>query len=320
VKPSEKPPRKLVIATCKADIAGNKQERVAGIDRLIAVAEAEAERRFGQRRLDLVVLPECALHEGRGNRAREQAIAADDPAVAAVGAMARRAGAYVVLPAILRERTGGETCANAALLLDRDGKVAGIYRKVHPVAAPNGVFENGVTPGREFPVFDCDFGRLGIQICWDMVYDEGWQALAAGGAELVALPSASPQTVRPAACAQRFRLWVVTSTPRDNAGIYNPAGIMDARTEQAEVLVHRIDLSAAVVHWNAELEEGRAFARAFGDRGEYRWSLREDTGLFWSNDPSTPVASMLRELGIEEMDAQVARIGHAVRATAQQEP
>ncbi len=44
--------------------------------------------------------------------------------------------------------------------------MAGIYRKVFPVVSRDTeVAEGGVMPGVDFPVFDCDFGRVGIQIC-----------------------------------------------------------------------------------------------------------------------------------------------------------
>ena len=85
--------------------------------------------------------------------------------------------------------------SNAAVLVDRQGAIAGIYRKVHPVAMlGHDDLENGITPGCDFPVFDCDFGKLGIQICWDIVFDDGWQALADKGAEIVVWPTRSPAT------------------------------------------------------------------------------------------------------------------------------
>lgn len=298
--PAGQPPRKLAIATVLAAYDGSAAGRAAAIAAHIAQARAEA--RPG--RLDLVVLPESALQRP-GIQAHDRAVPLAAPEVRMVGAAARDAGAWVVLPMILDE---GATCANAAVLIDRGGAVAGIYRKAHPVAGADGIFEGGVTPGRAYPVFTTDFGRLGIQICWDMAHEEGWQALAAAGAELVALPSASPQTVRPAGYAQRFRYWVVSSTPRDNVSIYDPIGLVAARREERGLLLHRLDLSSAVVHWNERIEEGRAFTRAFPGKGGFRWSAREDTGLFWSDDPALPIAAMLRQLGVETMDEQVARI------------
>jgi predicted amidohydrolase len=97
-------------------------------------------------------------------------------------------------------------------LFDRRGEVAGIYRKAHPVAYVNSdVLEGGIKPGRDFPVFDCDFGKLGVQICWDIQFDDGWDALAKAGAEIVAWPTASPATASAAARAAQHRFYVVSS-------------------------------------------------------------------------------------------------------------
>ena len=82
------------------------------------------------------------------------------------------------------------------------------------------------------------------------------------------------------------------------------------------MLVHRFDLVSAVVHWSPEIEEGRAFQRRFGDRGGFVWSAREDTGLFWSNDPQRSIGAMLKELRVEPMDSQVERIGRALGLTS----
>ena len=307
----QSPPRKVVVATVCTWLGGQlgADERAAAIDRLLAESAAEAARRFPGAGLDLFVLPEGALRRP-GATAGEKALRLDDPVVRRVAALAARQKTWVVLPMILREDAAGRTSfSNAAVLLDRAGRVAGIYRKTHPTADAAGVFEHGVTPGRDYPVFTTDFGQLGLQICWDMAYDEGWAALAAAGAELVALPSMSPQNLPLAEHARRHRYWIVSGTPRDNAAVFNPAGFIDAQVTKPGVLVHRFDLVSAVVHWSATLEDGRAFQRRFGARGGFVWSAREDTGLFWSNDPATPVGAMLRELGLETMDAQVARIG-----------
>ena len=91
------------------------------------------------------------------------------------------------------------------------------------------MLEGGTTPGPGFPVFDCDFGRLGIQICFDMLYADGWDALATEGAEIVALPSASPETVRPASYAREHGYYIVSASPRDRAAFFSPLGIIEAQ-------------------------------------------------------------------------------------------
>ena len=202
--------------------------------------------------------------------------------------------------------------SNAAVLLDRDGRVAGIFRKVHPMLDADGTFEGGVTPGEAYPIFNCDFGRLGILICWDMGYEDAWEALAAAGAEIIALPSASPQTLRPGAEAMRHHLYVVTSAPRDNASLFDPIGRQVATVTRAPgMLVHEIDLAYAILHWTETLQEGRALRERFGSRVGYDYSSREDTGVFWSNDPQVPIGTMVKELRLSEMPAEIERIDQA---------
>jgi predicted amidohydrolase len=303
-------PRKVVVATACQFFPErtDADERATIIAGLFADAVAETARLYPGVALDLFVLPEHALQK-RGAPAATRALRLDDEPVRRLAALAAQHHAWLVLPLILSEDSAaGPVFSNAAVLINRSGKVAGIYRKTHPLGARDGSLENGITPGREHPVFTTDFGRVGLQICWDMSYEEGWAALAEGGAEIVALPSASPQNVRLAAYAQRFRYWIVNSTPRDNVTVFNPLGLADATRTRTGVLVHRFDLVSIAVGWTPEIADGRAFQNRFGERGGHIWNTREDAGLFWSNDPHVTVGSMLRELDAETLDAQADRI------------
>ena len=99
--------------------------------------------------------------------------------------------------------------------------------------------EGGATPGNALPVFDCDFGKLGIQICYDMEFDDGWNELARRGAELIAWPTQSPQTSQPAFRAKEHRCYIVSSTWRHNASIFEPTGkIAEQITPPQSILVH----------------------------------------------------------------------------------
>jgi predicted amidohydrolase len=297
-------PRKVTLATVMrsygpfADLAARVAQLGEALD--------EAMKQAGSRRLDLVVFPENALTSGRSGPLSAMALPLEGAVAESLFCLARQANAYLVVPMLLHEQDG--RVSNAAILVDRSGDVAGIYRKVHPVAAlGETVLEGGVAPGLDFPVFACDFGKLGIQICWDMSYDDGWAELARRGAELIVVPSASPQTLRPSSYALRHRLYVATSTPRDNVSVFNPVGMTEAQRTEPGVLVYTIDLSHAVLHWSERLEDGRALTRRFGERVGYLYSVREDTGIFWSNTPDLTIDEMIRELGLETMDDQVER-------------
>jgi predicted amidohydrolase len=309
VSRSESPPRKVVIATVVARFAGSIDDRLALASRLVDASALDVSLKYPGKTLDLLVLPEFAFCREQGATAEEQAVTLEGDLLASLASYARRASTWLVVPMTLREENPKVRISNAAVLLNRNGRVSGIFRKVHPVADSRGIFEGGVTPGTSYPVFDCDFGRLGILICWDMVYEEGWDALAAGGAEIVALPSASPQTLRPMAQALRHHYYVVSSTPVNNASIFDPIGRTVAQVNRAPgTLVHQIDLSYAILHWSERLRGGEALRERFGASVGYDYSAREDTGIFWSNDPTVTIGTMIRELGLSEMPTEIQRI------------
>ena len=302
-------PRKVLLGTMISgyEIFGLPvDKRLDKMDELMATIAAEAEARYPGKNLDLVVFPEDFLARASWGSTAKDRVLRLETVRDRLAACAKRYGCYMVVPMWLEETDTPPRYSNAAVLIDRAGSVVGIYRKVHPVATSADSVEDGTTPGRRFPVFACDFGRLGIQICWDMSYDDGWEALARQGAEIVALPSASPQTRRPAMYAVMHRYYIVNATPRDNATVFNPLGVPEAQVNRG-VLVHQIDLSYAILHFSPDLDEGRLMSRKYGDKVGYHYYSTEDTGIFFSNDPTTTIGQMTRALNLAEMDAEIER-------------
>lgn len=97
---------------------------------------------------------------------------------------ARRHKIYVI--GCIYERDG-QYIYNTAFLVDRAGQLVGKYRKTH-LHWPEMFL--GVRPGNDYPVFDCDFGRIGIEICYDSWFPEVARVLAMKGAEIVFCPNA----------------------------------------------------------------------------------------------------------------------------------
>jgi predicted amidohydrolase len=293
--------------TCGDQLFGmSLEKRLQRMDELMAEVAADAKNKYPGKQLDLVVLPEYFLARPGDSMAQETVKLEEvQPRIAAC---ARRYGCYMVVPLLMQEQDKPLRYSNAAVLLDRAGRVAGIYRKVHPFA-PQGsdVLEGGTMPGPGFPVFDCDFGRIGIQICFDMLYPDGWQALAKQGAEIVALPSASPETVRPAFYALQHDYYVVGATP-DYAAVYSPLGLIETHVTEPSVLVDEIDLSFEILHWEAVLEEGEALKRRFGDKVGFHYYHQQDNGIFWSNDPEMTIGQMVRSLNLVDTNANVERV------------
>jgi predicted amidohydrolase len=285
-------------------LAKRLSELVAILDGI----QAESLRRYG-RGIDIAVLPEVAVTGEAGPNSRLRAVPMNGQFGDGFAAKARELGCYIVAPTYLEESGPGKSVSNAAVLFGRKGEVAGIYRKVHLVVSRDGrSFENGCAPGREVPVFDCDFGKLGIQICYDIEFDYGWSELARKGAELVVFPTQSPQTSHPACRAMHNRCYIVSSTWRTNASVFEPTGKIAAQVRPPErFLAHELDLSYAILPWHPDLKNGEAMRARYGDKVGFRYYQDEDCGIFWSNDPSLPVAEMARSVGVPEAEVSLER-------------
>ena len=104
--------------------------------------------------------------------------------------MARRHGMYVA-GGIVRQQADPDRLFNTCLLYDRRGKLVGTYDKVHPYSPENN--EQGITAGTRVPVFETDFGAVGIMICYDSWFPDVCQLLALKGAEIILFPNAGHQ-------------------------------------------------------------------------------------------------------------------------------
>jgi predicted amidohydrolase len=80
----------------------------------------------------------------------------------------------------------GDLVYNTAVLLDRNGRLAGRYRKIH---LPREEWKNGIRPGNEYPVFETDFGTIAMQICYDWFFPETAEIFALKGAEIIFAPT-----------------------------------------------------------------------------------------------------------------------------------
>lgn len=100
-----------------------------------------------------------------------------------IAGIARRYQMNII--ACYNRREGGKNY-NQAAVFNREGGIVGSYRKTH--LPPNEMWQ--VEAGTEFPVFDLDFGRVGVSICYDMMFPEMCQSLSLKGAEVVFHPTA----------------------------------------------------------------------------------------------------------------------------------
>ncbi|HEY0618005.1 MAG TPA: nitrilase-related carbon-nitrogen hydrolase [Kribbella sp.] len=120
----------------------------------------------------------------------EYAESVPGPTVERFQALAAELGLVMVLPVYEQEQPG--VLYNTAAVIDADGKYLGKYRKNH-IPQVKGFWEKFYfRPGNlGYPVFDTAVGRIGVYICYDRHFPEGWRALGLAGAKIVFNPSAT---------------------------------------------------------------------------------------------------------------------------------
>jgi beta-ureidopropionase len=114
----------------------------------------------------------------------------DGPTIQRMTEVARETGMVLVVPIYEKEDDG--FFYNTAAVLDSDGTYLGKYRKTH-IPHVGGFWEKFYfRPGNMgYPVFDTAVGRIGVYICYDRHFPEGWRALGLAGAKIVFNPSAT---------------------------------------------------------------------------------------------------------------------------------
>lgn len=142
---------------------------------------------------ELVVLPE--LHNGLYFCQTEDAAAFElaetipGPSTARFGELAKAYG--IVLALSLFEKRAPGLYHNTAVILDKDGSIAGMYRKMHIPDDPAYYEKFYFTPGDlGFKPIATSAGLLGVLVCWDQWYPEAARLMAMRGAELLVYPTA----------------------------------------------------------------------------------------------------------------------------------
>ncbi len=197
---------------------------------------------------------------------------------------------------------------NSAVFIDRQGKVMGEYRKIHPTI---GEMDNGISPGPlDLPVFQTDFGVVGAQVCFDIEWTDGWQKLRQAGAEMVFWPSAfaGGRAVNTKAWQNKFV--VVSSTHKDTSKICDISGEVVAATGRwSDWVCAPVNLEKAFLHtW--------PFCQRFDQiKAKYGRDIRIDTfyeeewSIIESRSPDVRVADVLKEFDFQTHEEHINAAG-----------
>ena len=245
---------------------------------------------------DIICLPETLPEAWISKRPpiSERAEEVPGPIVNRFAEFAKKHGCYIICP-LLTKKDG--RIYNAAVLIDRGGSVVGEYRKMYPVSSE---IKAGITPGpAEPPVFDTDFGRIGIQICFDANWQEGWRSLSKSGAEIVFFTSMFDGGRILNSLARDYEFYIVSSTWATAARIIDITGDELYRSGRYPIkwVCGPVNLDKKVFHWN-HFRKIREIREKYGRKLIVKSYEDEGCLTIESNSPDITVSEVMEEFDL----------------------
>jgi predicted amidohydrolase len=178
----------------KIRAAAVQMTSTADVERNLATAESLVREAAGQGAL-FVALPENFAFLRSEGEPVPQPQALDGPWVTRMAALARQHSITLLLGSIPEAVPGDARVRNTSVLLGPDGATLAVYRKIHLFDVDLPGMEHlkesrAVLPGEEVVVAATAFGPVGLSICYDLRFPELYRRLVAGGARVLAIPSA----------------------------------------------------------------------------------------------------------------------------------
>ncbi|HUW20344.1 MAG TPA: carbon-nitrogen hydrolase family protein [Sedimentisphaerales bacterium] len=257
---------------------------------------------------DLAAFPEIANTLGSAEPWQFEPL--DGPTVSAISKAAKRHSIYVVCPMGTLEEG---IHYNSSVLIGRDGRIVGVYHKNFPT---HGELDIGIVPGAETPVFETDFGRVGLTICFDLNYWEVGSGLCANRAELVLWSSMWQGARMLSKWAIEFgfymgAIWRGGSTFVDIAGreIISIKRDISDKSSSAPLVTATLDMDRRLLHHDGNVGRLKPLYEKYGSTAAYaEWLSHECLLIFGSQLSNISTDQLIEEFGLETMRDYLARV------------
>ena len=232
---------------------------------------------------DVVCLPETFT--------RAEAETVPGPTTERIAAWARKHQSYVICP--MKVESDGAVF-NSAVLIDRGGAIVGRYDKIHPT---EGELRQSIQPGPlDPPVFQTDFGTIGIQICFDVNWPNQWQRLRERGARIIFFSSAYPAARQIRSLAWINQCFVVSSTMDRPASIFDITGETLATTGKFRQWAGAVlPIGKRLFEIDYHVKKLRQIEQKYGRKVRVEWFHNDDLATLCSLDPELTVDDLIAE-------------------------
>ncbi len=201
------------------------------------------------------------------------------------------------------------TFRNASILIDRAGKVAGTYYKNYPTI---GEIDKGIVPGKEARVFQCDFGTVGMLICFDLNFEELKKEYARQHPDILVFSSRYHGGIMQkywALSCQSFFVSACEGIPFLPSEIYDPIGekLAMSNSHFLNFAFAEINLDSKVIHRDNTMGKMMALKKKYGDDVTIKDPSLLDMVLLSSYSDTLTVEQMMQEAGIESAESYLRR-------------
>ncbi len=243
--------------------------------------------------VDLIVFPEAFMKTG-GDKLNPNWEMLTNQVLESLQERAKELHCYIAAPVYERVKEHPQFKYNATVLINRKGEIQGRYNKLHTVYEET--TENHVLPGKELPIFDTDFGRIGFQTCFDIGWRDGWKELADKGAQMVIWTAAYDGGNLLNTYAAYNMYFVVSSVRTDHARIIDPTGRTIAEGARWNGLaMATIDLETTIFHIDRQYQKIEQLRRELGNKVTIKAYSEENIFTIESNDLAWPISRIAEE-------------------------
>ncbi len=201
---------------------------------------------------------------------------------------------------------GDGTWRNSTQVIDREGKVVGVYNKVHPTV--DEIDEAGILCGKGPVSVDCDFGRVGVAICFDLNFLDLLDAYKKTDPDIIVFPSMYHGGLMQAYWAYQCRAHFVGAIAGKQSPILSPVGHMLATsTDYQNFATATVNLDCRVVHLDDNSPRLKKLKQRYGPLVEVYDPGHLGSVLLSSKSEDVAVGQMVDEFGIELWDDYYAR-------------
>ena len=292
---------KVRIATIGASPSINRdQSPEALVDQMISFWEGQISQVIHSK-LDLIVLPEaCDVPSGMSGVAQKLYIKERKAKLLDFFASKAKANNCYIAFGSIHEADGG--LRNSLILLDRTGKIAGTYHKNFPTI---GEMEDGMIPGDEVPIIQCDFGRVAMAICFDLNYEELRLKYEKLQPDIILFSSLYHGGLMQGLWAYTCRSYFVSAigVVQLPSEVISPLGeIVSTSTNYFNYTLSTINLDYKLAHLDYNWERLKKLKAKYGDAVTIHDPGKVGAVMITSEDKNVSAAEMVKEFDIELLD------------------